>query len=65
VHGEPFWVIHVDHLHPGDTDFFVLAAQVSATQAIEIEYEVSMADSQTLRGTLRVKFGPDHQGISR
>jgi len=60
LQGEPLWVIHIDHIHPGDSDFFqVLTTQVPiATQSIEIGYEVSMADAPARHGTLRVKFGP-------
>jgi hypothetical protein len=58
LHGKPFWVLKIDHIHPEDTSYQVLAVHVPVTTpAIDIEYEVSMADAPTRRGSLRVKLG--------
>jgi len=49
------WSFHHSYLHPGDRIFCEFGVQVPASlDRIEIAYEISMADSPTVRGSANV-----------
>jgi hypothetical protein len=54
-HNHPLWIYSIDHIHPGDHNYSDLEIRIPiGLSAIDVDWEISMADAPVSRGTCRV-----------